>query len=153
MQQAVTNSEHEVAFLQIRQHMRRHKHIGPKDGITRKTTNMTKTLNTMNTLCTVTLKRPNMTSLNASIITLSYMAVSGHHDYHQRYEILHRIYCISQNIHNLHIQKSVLKDMKSFTVSTVSPKTFTICIFKTQCWSYQCIGTEIYSNLQGIFNQ
>ena len=40
MQQAVTNSEHEVAFLQIRQHMRRHKHIGPKDGITRKTTNM-----------------------------------------------------------------------------------------------------------------
>ena len=74
---------------QIRRHMSRHKHIGSTRWHHKEDDE------------DVTKTQP--------LITLSYLAFSGNHGYHQIYEILHRNYCISHSIHNLHIQKSVLE--------------------------------------------
>ena len=53
------------------------------------------------------------------------LAISGHHGYHRIYEILHRDCCVSHGTHKLHIQR--------------------------QCWSYQCMGNDMNSGLEGMF--
>ena len=49
----------------------------------------------------VTKKQPLQPYLN--------LAINDHHGYHQRYDVLHRNWCISHSLHNLHIQRSVLE--------------------------------------------